>query len=197
MPAKKRVPKEAILAAAFTILRRDGFEAVNARKLASALKCSTQPIYLSFKSMDELREALYPLAENVYQDFIRRELEKSEFPPYKAGGMAYIRFAKEEKHLFKLLFMRERSETQIVDEKKYLTETIKAISYHTGMDLDTAYQFHLEMWFLGHGIATMLITSYFELSMDAVSEMLTDAYKGLEWRYLNKKQSEGRKELET
>ena len=33
-----------------------------------------------------------------------------------------------------------------------------------------------EMWFLSHGIATMLFTSYFDLGMDAVSEMPTDAY---------------------
>lgn len=196
MPAKKQVPREAILQAAFTILQKDGFEAVNARNLAKALKCSTQPIYLSFKGMDELKEALYPLAENVYQDFIKKELEKSEYPPYKAGGMAYIRFAKEEKHLFKLLFMRERTKAQIIDEKKFLTETVESISAHTGMDLDTAYQFHLEMWFLGHGIATMLITSYFDLSMETVSDMLTDAYKGLKWRYLNKQQAQGREEQE-
>lgn len=195
MPAKKQVPKEAILEAAFTILKKDGFESVNARNLANALKCSTQPIYLSFKGMDELKEALYPLAENVYQDYIRKELKKAESPPYKAGGMAYIRFAKEEKHLFKFLFMRERSETQMDDEKKYLMETVAAISSDLGLDWDTAYQFHLEMWFLGHGIATMLITSYFDLDMDTVSEMLTDAYKGLKWRYLNKK-NDGRKEQE-
>lgn len=196
MPAKKKVPKEAILAAAYTILRNKGIESVNARSLAKALNCSTQPIYLSFKGMDELREALYPLAENVHQEYIRKELERSEYPPYKAGGMAYIRFAKEEKHLFKFLFMRERSKDQVDDEKKYLDETVRSISSQTGMDLETAYQFHLEMWVFGHGIATMLITSYFDLDMEAVSEMLTDVYKGLKWRYLNKEQRDGRKERE-
>ena len=194
MPAKKQVPKEAILTAAFEILKKDGFDAVNARSLAAALKCSTQPIYLSFNGMDELKEALYPLAENVYQSFIQKELAKAEYPPYKAGGMAYVRFAKEETQLFKLLFMRERSEAQIIEEKKYLTETVTSIASDTGMDLDTAYQFHLEMWFLGHGIATMLVTSYFDLSMDTVSEMLNDAYVGLKWRYISKQQQ--RKERE-
>ncbi len=42
------------------------------------------------------------------------------------------------------------------------------------------------MWFLAHGIATMLVTSYFDLGMDAVSEMLTDAYVSLLPHYLNK-----------
>lgn len=187
MPAKKQVPREAILAAALDILKKDGFEAVNVRSLASALKCSTQPIYLSFKGMDDLKEALYPLAENVYQDFIQRELKKAEYPPYKAGGMAYIRFAKEEKQLFKLLFMRERSAEQMTDEKKYLTETVKLLASATGLDFDTAYQVHIEMWCFGHGIATMLVTSYFDFDMDTVSEMLNDTYQGLLQHYQQKR----------
>ena len=37
-------------------------------------------------------------------------MAEGKYPPYKASGMAYIRFAKEEKELFKLLFMRDRSD---------------------------------------------------------------------------------------
>lgn len=33
-------------------------------------------------------------------------MESGEYPPYKASGMAYIDFARREKHLFRLLFMR-------------------------------------------------------------------------------------------
>lgn len=190
MPAKKQVTKEAILAAAFSLLKKEGFDSVNARNLANTLNCSTQPIYLSFKGMNELREALYPLAEEVYQSYVRAERNHSKESPYKAGGMAYVRFAKEEPHLFKLLFMRERTKTQAADEKKYLTETVQAIASQTGLSLDDAYRFHLEMWFMGHGIATMMVTSYFDLSMDEVSDMLDDAYQGLKARWLQKQTSE-------
>ena len=37
------------------------------------------------------------------QEYMQREVESGEFPAYKANGMAYIRYAKEEKELFKLL----------------------------------------------------------------------------------------------
>ena len=40
------------------VLRDGGFSAVNARSVAKKLGCSAQPIYLSFKSMDELKTAL-------------------------------------------------------------------------------------------------------------------------------------------
>lgn len=61
MPAKKQVPKERILTAALELLKTQGYEAVNIKQLSAALGCSTQPIYLSFSGMDELRMELTPL----------------------------------------------------------------------------------------------------------------------------------------
>lgn len=40
-------------------------------------------------------------------------MESGEYPPYKASGMAYIDFARREKHLFRLLFMRNRSQEEV------------------------------------------------------------------------------------
>lgn len=41
MPAKKQITKEKILAAAMKILKKDGMEAVNVKRLAKELNCST------------------------------------------------------------------------------------------------------------------------------------------------------------
>ena len=43
--------------------------------------------------------------------------------------------------------------------------------------------FHLEMWIYVHGIAVMLATSYLEWQEDFISQVLTDAYSGLKYRY--------------
>ena len=56
MPAVKKVSKDDIIDAAIDVLRDDGFSAINARSVAKKLGCSTQPIYFSFKSMEELRQ---------------------------------------------------------------------------------------------------------------------------------------------
>jgi hypothetical protein len=37
-----------------------------------------------------------------------------------------------------------------------------------------------------HGIATMIATSYLEWDLDTVSEVLTDAYVGLKYRFSQK-----------
>lgn len=183
MPAKKQITKEAIIKAAFELVRKNGIGEPNARNIAKALNCSTQPIYLSFKSMSDLKSELYQKAEDTYQSYIKNEIENSSEPPYKASGLAYVRFAKNEKQLFKFLFMRERTKEQTVDEKKYLTGLVNTVSKKTGLDKEKAFKFHSEMWFFTHGIATMLATSYFDLDMDTVSDMLTDVYEGLKLKY--------------
>ena len=58
MPAAKKVSRDEIIDAAIDVLRDDGFSAINARSVAKKLGCSTQPIYFSFKNMDELKAAL-------------------------------------------------------------------------------------------------------------------------------------------
>ena len=54
VPAARKVSKDEIIDAAVEVLRDGGFSAVNARSVARKLGCSTQPIYFSFQSMDEL-----------------------------------------------------------------------------------------------------------------------------------------------
>ena len=70
MPAKKQVTKEKILRAALQLLREQGYEAVNIKQLAQTLDCSTQPVYLSFSGMEELRSALTPLAAEEFERYM-------------------------------------------------------------------------------------------------------------------------------
>ena len=58
MPAAKKISKDEIIDAAIEVLRDDGFAAINARSVAKKMGCSTQPIYFSFKNMEELKAAL-------------------------------------------------------------------------------------------------------------------------------------------
>ena len=48
-------------------------------------------------------------ASLFYFAMLEEEEKSGKYPPYKARGMGYIRFAKEEKNLFRLLFMDKRS----------------------------------------------------------------------------------------
>ena len=183
MPPKVKVMRENIVQTAMDIVRRDGAEALNARGIAAVLGCSTQPIFSNFSTMDELRLAVTQQADALYQEYIRREMESGEYPPYKAGGMAYIRFAKDEKELFKLLYMCDRTGEDIPSEAQSFTQMTDIISKSMGLDENAARLFHLEMWAYVHGIATMFATSFLDLEWELVSHMLSDVYLGLRKQY--------------
>ena len=179
MPAKKQIPREIILEAAVALVRKGGMGLLNARNLAKELHCSTQPIYLSFQSMEALKEEIIQKAQETYQAFLAQEGAQAKYPPYKAYGMGYIRFAKEEKELFRLLFMRDRSREIISGDPDEIADIVSLISKTTGLSRDAAYLFHIEMWIFVHGIATMIATSYLDWDLDTVSRVLTDDYQGL------------------
>ncbi len=183
MPPKVKVTKDDIINTAVELVRRDGAEAINARNVAAALGCSTQPVFSNFSSMDELKIAVGSRANELCAKYIESECEKGQVPPYKASGMAYIRFAKEEKELFKLLYMRDRSREDLSRESDLNDEMVSIVKKNTGLESDKAALFHLEMWATVHGIATMLATGFFDLEWELISRMLTDTYMGLRKQY--------------
>ena len=108
MPPKVKITKQEIVAATLSLLREQGEQAMNARTIAAAIGCSTQPIFSNFDSLDDLQQSVFSAAYSHYHSFLTHEMESGQYPPYKAFGMAYIRFAKEEKQLFRVLFMCDR-----------------------------------------------------------------------------------------
>lgn len=184
MPPKVKVTKEDIIAAAIELVRESGIDAVNARAIAKKLDCSTQPIFSNYASMEDLKAEVMLAANEIYQQYIEQGMKDPAYPPYKASGMSYIRFAKEENQLFKLLFMRDRSNEEIKEERESLEGLLQIIAANTGLSMDEAYMFHLEMWIFVHGIATMIATEYLEWEWDMISRMMTDSYEGMKARFM-------------
>ena len=179
MPPKVKVTKEDIIRAAVEIVRREGHQALNARTVAAALNCSTQPVFSNFATMGQLRLAVAKKAEAIYEEYLQREVASGEYPAYKASGMAYIRFAKEEKELFKLLYMRNRDGEAFSVGAEVDSEMEALVQTQTGLNETEAKLFHLEVWAYVHGIATMFATGFLNLEWELVSKMLTDCYQGL------------------
>lgn len=183
MPPRKKVKKEDVVRTAVEIVRQQGEGALNARSVAKALQCSTQPVFSNFPTMELLRAAVVTDAEGLFQQALERELAEGRYPPYKASGMAYIRFAREQPQLFQLLYMRDRRQETIPEETELGEQMEGMVHGNTGLDSPHAKLFHLEMWAYVHGIAAMMATGYLELEWELVSQMLTDAYEGLKKRF--------------
>lgn len=172
MPAKKQVSREAILKAALSIVGERGMEGLNVRAIAEKCKCSTQPIYLSFKGMDELKSELSVAISAIFEKFLQDEINSGKYPPYKATGMGYIRFAKERPQYFKYLFMRDRAEEKY-DKPSYEEFGIAKILRSMGISGEDADTLHAHMWIFVHGIATMHATGFLDWDKETVGKMLT------------------------
>lgn len=183
MPPKCKFTRGQIVQAALDITREQGIGAVTARSVGARLESSPKVIFSLFRNMEELTAEVLGAAHSLYQSFLAQDMASGQYPPYKGSGMGYIRFAKEEKQLFRLLFMRDRTHEQISDGKEEMRPILALIEQSTGLCPDDAYLFHLEMWLYVHGIAAMIATSYLDWEMDFVSRVLTDAYLGLKARY--------------
>ena len=184
MPPKVKITKQDILETAIELIRKNGEGAINARNLATALNCSTQPLFSNFATMAELQQAVLVAAYELYLGFLQREAESGRYPRYKSFGMAYIRFAKEERELFKLLFLRDRTDEDTSPSIDF-EESVQMVMKANEISREKAELMHLEIWTYVHGIATMLATSFLPLEWDLISEMLTDVYQGIRTRHLS------------
>lgn len=150
------------------LVRNGGISALTARALGAELGSSSRPVFGLFKNMEEVQQEVLKAANDLYQSYLKEDMGKGIYPPYKASGMAYIRFAKEENR----------------EEIKPLLELIQQ---SLGINEEDAYLFHIEMWIYVHGIATMLVTSYLEWDETFISRVITDGFEGMKTRYIGGK----------
>ncbi len=183
MPPKFKFTREQIISAALDITREKGMDALTARGLASKLGSSAKPIFGLFQNMDEVQSEVINSANKLYLSYLQKCMADNAYPPYKSSGIAYIQFAKEEKELFKLLFMRDRTNESIEESKDEIQPLLEIIKDNLGISEDKAFLFHSEMWIFVHGIASMAATSYLDWDMDYISRTLTDVYEGLKYRF--------------
>ena len=186
MPPKVKITKEDIINAGIEIIRKEGEVSINARSIASYLHGSTQPIFSNFSSMEELQNEIIMCAHKIYLSFLESEAKSGKYPQYKAFGMAYIRFAKEEKELFKLLFMRDRTGEEGVYTEDF-AESVQMIMSANGVSREIAERMHMELWVFVHGIATMLATSFLALDWEQISAMTSDVYQGIRMQLVEDK----------
>lgn len=189
MPPKVKFTREEIIDAALQITRAQGLSAVTARGLGARLGVSPKPIFGLFRNMEEVQQEVMKAADALYRSYLREDMESGRFPPYKASGMAYIRFAKEQKELFKLLFMRDRSRELPEQDPEEWEQLITLVQKNTGISRESAVMLHLEMWFYVHGIASMIATSYSDWDEALISRALTDGYLGILERHRKEKEN--------
>jgi AcrR family transcriptional regulator len=179
MTQKTFFTKEAILEAAFTLTREEGWGGVTARNIAKKLGSSTMPIYSSMKSMDEIESEVRSRAEALMLDF-QKQRYTGEPPLDMAVG--YVTFARDEKALFRFLFVdrpsprgtRHESEAGTVSYEQLVqgTEPVRLAD-----QVPTALQDPriLKSWIFTHGLASLLSGGVIDLPDGKIKTLLLEA----------------------
>lgn len=173
MPPVRKFQKEDIINTAYEIVKNEGFENVNARRIAKELKCSIQPVFHNFETMEELNKAVYEKIYNTYKEYIMKCVNKEK--PYKEMGISYIKFAKDYPEFFKIIFMKETTlnAENFMMEDTVSNDIIKAGQTFTGLSYEEQKKFHLKVWIFTHGLSCLVATKTIKMSDNEIEELLS------------------------
>ncbi len=181
MPKEVKITKDMIIDAAFQIARSDGLDKVSNREIALRLSCSIRPIYYQFKNVEELNKELYFKVEKYFYKYLMDNM-REDIPKYKQVGINYIKFAKEEKKLFQMLFMTKTDYlpdefvSSAGNDYMHLKDIIRL---STDLKDEDIKKFHIKMWIFTHGIASLVASDTVQFSDKQIQELLSHEFQAL------------------
>lgn len=176
MPPKQRITREMILERSFEMFCREGMEVVNARSVAKALGCSTQPIFSYYSGMEDLKTALEQKAKELFENALRVEGQPGD--PLINIGSAYVRFAAEQPQLFMHLFMLNIGDPLfpfISEENR--EKLVRAEAEYTGMTVRAAWHLFVHMSIYIHGLAATRAAGKNDFPMEQMDEMIVASHE--------------------
>ncbi|KFL96467.1 transcriptional regulator [Lactobacillus gasseri SV-16A-US] len=158
MARKKEIDKQRILDAAYKLAVRGGIESLTARNIAKAVNCSTQPIYLEFENMQDLRnQVLARISDELKSNTIQQNFTGE---PLIDLDLSYLYFAKEHVDLFRAIFVDGKFGNQMI------VDTLMGLGIEKFKQQFDAEQYSDERlkhiivanWIAATGLATLLIS---------------------------------------
>lgn len=180
MPPKARITEEMIITAAFEIARTEGAEEINVRSIAKRLGCSTQPVLYCFSTISEVKKATYARADRFHSEYITNIPENTD-SPILAIGLNYIRFAAEEKLLFRFLFQSDgfpKNDLAGLTDTEELSPVMSALGQSIGVVGERVREIFLSVFLTAHGYASLLANNSMEYDEKAAAMLLKKAMAG-------------------
>lgn len=183
MPPKAKITREMILNTVLDITRETGFETVNARSIAGKLQCSTRPIFTCYENMDDLKKEFLDFAYKFYEQYVTDYSNSVKISSCLVLPLSYIEFAREETHLFQLLFINDM-DLHMAEAKDFYKEIgnekkAKIFSDTIGVDLEHGKVIFLDLFLYTHGIAVLTATKKILLDRNDAEKMVTNLLSAL------------------
>lgn len=172
MARKKEIRRQQILDVAYNLALSEGIESLTARNIAQAGDFSTQPIYLEFKNMEDLRTQIL---EIISVNLKTKILQKS----YTGGALidldlSYINFAKEHIDLFSAMFVDGKLGSAIIADTLLNLGIEKFNEEYSEYDLSEKKikQVVMANWISATGIAALIINQVATFSEEQIINVL-------------------------
>lgn len=180
MPPKVKTTKKMVVDASFEVIRVNGHENLNARTLSEYLGCSTQPILYTFKTVDEIREAAYEMADSYHTEYIMPK--ETDDNPMLALGLNYVRFGYEEKNLFRFLFQTDKfggKDIGTLLSAPELSGIMEVIASGLKVDIEQAREMFLTFFCVAHGLASLFANNSMKYDEEQSKKMLENVFAGM------------------
>ena len=174
MAPKNKFTRAEMVEAALRVVRKKGIDALTAKALAEELGTSTQPVFTCFGTMDALKKEVRAAAERVYDGYAAQGLRQQI--PFLGFGKQYIRFAREEPELYRLLFLTKMDETcQALASMTHSLDLVRPSLEQTyQISSRDADRYFRDLWLAVHSLATLIVTGGCPYSDREIEQILTD-----------------------
>ena len=182
MPPKPKFTKSEIIDAAFEMTRENGIDSVVARAVGKKLGTSSSPIFTFFQNMEELKEEVQKLAQQRYRDYMQDIFDYT--PAFKEFGMRYVRFAKEEPNLYRLLFISGKGMVNLLQQfqrsfEDILISLIQEVMTTMEVSEEDAKDLLNHMLIYINGISILTISGSIEFPEKIVSSSISKVCVGI------------------
>lgn len=174
MGPKIKFTKERIIDAAYEIAKIEGIDNITIRKIAEKMGSSIAPIYVNFKDVNELIQAVISKIFIVSHQML---LEVDTGNPFLDMGVASLRFAKEYPILFRDLIIKKNHYMKNYDQEMgtVLIEQMKKDPELTGFTNEDLMTILLKMRIFQLGLSVMIANGL--LSDDFTEEKAIELLK--------------------
>ncbi|MBD5118924.1 MAG: TetR/AcrR family transcriptional regulator [Clostridiales bacterium] len=180
MPARAKVTKEMIIDAAVEVAREEGAENINARTVSQKLGCSTQPVMYHFERIEDVRIAAHKKALEFHINYVTNLSGNYERPMLEVG-MRHIRFAVEEKNLFRFLFHSNYYTGISISDwlaEENFGSVLSILKIQAKADDRQAHSIFSQIFLVTHGIASLLANNAMVYDEAYCIKTLSSAYFG-------------------
>ncbi len=175
MGPKVSFSQEEIIEAAINLIRKKGESALTARNIAAEMNGSTQPIYRTFGTMENLESELIKNISAIAQQYMYADKNSDE--EFLSIGMGYFNFAEEEPELFKYIFMAGRMKfihAYTENEKTGILKKMRIDKFLKELDDETLLNLLRDMSIYSHGLVSLFITGQNVITKELYLKLLEE-----------------------